>query len=146
MSFQIIGPKASTEPQAGLDSTTRAGLLARLIVKNIAAGGDPEELLSYNPVQWTNATHHQLPATSDWLQPVDVTINGHEDSFSQRYRHTISVLAVGGFKPGRYLIQARPRMSTFRVECTPACAICSRERCYSFEWKVRALHGLVFLY
>ncbi|KAF5322155.1 hypothetical protein D9619_001894 [Psilocybe cf. subviscida] len=80
----IIGPKSSTEPQAGLDSTTRAGSLARLIVKKIADGADPDELLSYNPVQWTNATHHQLPAISDWLQPVDVTINGHEDSFSQR--------------------------------------------------------------
>ncbi|KAF8967856.1 hypothetical protein BDZ97DRAFT_1801579 [Flammula alnicola] len=80
----IIGPKESTEPQAGLDSTTRAGPLARLIVEKIASGADPEEILSYNPIQWTNASHHQFPATSNWLKPVGVIINGHEDSFSQR--------------------------------------------------------------
>jgi len=81
---QIIGPKKSTEPQAGLDSTTRAGPLARLIVENIVSGGDPEELLSYNPIQWTNASHQPFPVASEWLKPIDVTINGHEDSFSQR--------------------------------------------------------------
>ncbi|KAF9481525.1 hypothetical protein BDN70DRAFT_876169 [Pholiota conissans] len=80
----IIGPKASTEPQAGLDTQMRAGRLARLIVKAIAAGGDPDEVLSYNPIQWTNATHHPLPPASDWLKPVDVIINRHKDSFSQR--------------------------------------------------------------
>lgn len=63
---------------------TRAGPLARLIVKAIAAGGDPDEVLSYNPVQWTNATHHPFPPSSDWLNPIDVVINEHEDSFSQR--------------------------------------------------------------
>ncbi|KIM40180.1 hypothetical protein M413DRAFT_446340 [Hebeloma cylindrosporum] len=72
----IIGPKKSTEPQAGLDSTTRAGPVARLIVESIVSGGDPEELLSYNPIQWTNASHHPFPAASEWLKPVDVTING----------------------------------------------------------------------
>ncbi|KAK0461182.1 uncharacterized protein EV420DRAFT_1530760 [Desarmillaria tabescens] len=45
----IIGPKESTEPQAGLDSKTRAGPLAQLIVKKILDGADPEELLSYSP-------------------------------------------------------------------------------------------------
>ena len=62
----------------------RAGPLARLIVENIVSGGDPEELLSYNPIQWTNASHQPFPAASDWLNPIDVTINGHKDSFSQR--------------------------------------------------------------
>ncbi|KAF5321011.1 hypothetical protein D9619_001895 [Psilocybe cf. subviscida] len=81
----IIGPKASTEPQAGLDSTTRAGLLARLIVQKIVAGGDPDQHLLYNPVQWTDAQHRRLPATSNWLQSrFDLEINGREDSFSQR--------------------------------------------------------------
>lgn len=81
---KIIGPKQSTEPQAGLDSATRAGTLARLIVKAIVAGGDPDEVLSYNPIQWTNATHEPFPETYDWLEPVDVVVNGRNDSFSQR--------------------------------------------------------------
>lgn len=82
---QIIGPKDSTEPQAGLDTTTRAGPMARLIVKAISDGGDPEQLLSYNSFQWSNASHHPFPVASDWLKPVSLTINGHKDYFSQRY-------------------------------------------------------------
>ncbi|KAF8161177.1 hypothetical protein B0H34DRAFT_781781 [Crassisporium funariophilum] len=80
----IIGPKETTIPQAGLDTTTRAGPLARLIVQAIADGGDPEELLSYNPIQWTNASHHPFPGSHNWLKPVHTTINGHDDAFSQR--------------------------------------------------------------
>ncbi|KAK0485881.1 hypothetical protein IW261DRAFT_1452570 [Armillaria novae-zelandiae] len=81
----IIGPKESTEPQAGLDSKIRAGPLAQLIVKNILDGADPEELLSYSPQQWTNASHVPFPADYDWLHPVvDVDINGHADAFSPR--------------------------------------------------------------
>ncbi|KAF8806425.1 hypothetical protein BYT27DRAFT_7233838 [Phlegmacium glaucopus] len=80
----IIGPKESTEPQAGLDTTTRAGPLARLIVKAIVDGGDPEQLLSYNAIQWSNASHHRFPVASDWLEPVPLTINGHKDYFSQK--------------------------------------------------------------
>ena len=81
---QIIGPRESTEPQAGLDTTTRAGPLARLIVENIVSGGDPKEHLLYNPTRWTNASHHPFPAATEWMKPIDVMINGHEDSFSQR--------------------------------------------------------------
>lgn len=42
MLFQIVGPKRTSEPQAGLDTTTRAGPLAQLIVRRIAEGADPE--------------------------------------------------------------------------------------------------------
>ncbi|KAK0195495.1 hypothetical protein F5146DRAFT_1100975 [Armillaria mellea] len=81
----IIGPKESTEPQAGLDSKIRAGPLAQLIVKNILDGADPEELLSYSPQQWTNASHVPFPADYDWLHPVvNVDINGRADAFSPR--------------------------------------------------------------
>ena len=81
---QIIGPKRSTVPQAGLDTTTRAGPLAQLIVEQIISGSDPDEVLLYNPIQWSNASHHPFPAQSAWLKPVEVTINGHRDAFSQR--------------------------------------------------------------
>ncbi|PBK91572.1 hypothetical protein ARMGADRAFT_1054240 [Armillaria gallica] len=81
----IIGPKKSTEPQAGLDSKIRAGPLAQLIVKNILDGADPEELLSYGPQQWTNASHVPFPADYDWLSPVvKMSINGRADAFSPR--------------------------------------------------------------
>ncbi|KAJ7597534.1 hypothetical protein C8J56DRAFT_322295 [Mycena floridula] len=81
----IVGPKGTTEPQAGLDTKTRAGPLAHLIVKRIVAGGDPEELLSYNGVQWKNATGISFESSTDWLEPhVKTVINGREDAFSQR--------------------------------------------------------------
>lgn len=80
----IVGRKPTSEPQAGLDTTTRAGPLAQLIVRRITEGGDPEEHLLYNPAQWRNATHQPFPAESDWLEPEEVVINGHADAFSQR--------------------------------------------------------------
>ncbi|PPQ63478.1 hypothetical protein CVT24_005135 [Panaeolus cyanescens] len=80
----IVGPSETTVPQAGLDSVIRAGPLAQLIVKSIAQGMDPLELLSYNPKQWTNATHHQFPAAANWIKPYPIEINGHQDAFSQR--------------------------------------------------------------
>ncbi|KAF8345916.1 hypothetical protein F5887DRAFT_1061550 [Amanita rubescens] len=80
----IIGPKYSTEPQAGLDTKLRAGALAQLIVKKISQGADPDDLSSYNPLQWRNATHVTFPSQSDWLKPEDEIVNGHLDAFSQR--------------------------------------------------------------
>jgi hypothetical protein len=60
--------------------------MARLIVKAIADGGDPEQLLTYNSIQWSNASHYPFPVANDWLlKPISLTINGHKDYFSQRY-------------------------------------------------------------
>src|ERR1700761_9795411 len=74
-----------TEPQAGLDTCTRAGTLAQLIVEKINEGGDPGALLSYNPVQWKNSSNIPYAVEYHWLRPtVNVTINGHEDAFSPR--------------------------------------------------------------
>ncbi|KAF9501589.1 hypothetical protein BDN71DRAFT_1379783 [Pleurotus eryngii] len=81
----IIGPKPTTEPQAGLDSTARAGPLARRIVKEIKEGADPQEKLLYNPAQWTNGTHRPFKKRVNWMSKAEhYVINGHEDSFSQR--------------------------------------------------------------
>ncbi|KAF9560741.1 hypothetical protein CPC08DRAFT_636240 [Agrocybe pediades] len=82
----IAGPKASTVPQAGLDSTARNGPLAQLIVKKIVnENADPEIQLLYNPLQWRDVKHVSFPKNADWLQPpVPVTINGRKDAFSQR--------------------------------------------------------------
>ncbi|KAF8210375.1 hypothetical protein K438DRAFT_2011782 [Mycena galopus ATCC 62051] len=81
----LIGPKDTTEPQAGLYTCARAGSLAQLIVESINKGGDPEELLSYNPSQWRNSSNLPFSVQSHWLRPtVNRTINGHEDAFSPR--------------------------------------------------------------
>ncbi|KAF7361810.1 hypothetical protein MVEN_00525200 [Mycena venus] len=81
----LIGPKNTTEPQAGLYTCTRAGSLAQEIVESINKGGDPEALLSYNPSQWRNSSNLPFSVQSHWLRPtVNLTINGHDDAFSPR--------------------------------------------------------------
>jgi len=82
-----VGPKSTTVPQAGLDTEARAGPLAQLIVKQIIdTNADPDNLLLYNPLLWTNANDQPFPANTDWLQPpVGKIINGMQDAFSQRY-------------------------------------------------------------
>ncbi|KAJ7770130.1 hypothetical protein DFH07DRAFT_768685 [Mycena maculata] len=66
----------STEPQAGLDTCTRAGTMARLIVDRINKGADPEQLLSYNPSQWKNSSNIPFSVETHWLEPtVNLTIN-----------------------------------------------------------------------
>ncbi|KAG2015627.1 hypothetical protein CC2G_008882 [Coprinopsis cinerea AmutBmut pab1-1] len=82
----IIGPKRSTVPQAGLDTTLRVGPLAQLIADKIDNGSDPAGLLYYNSAQWNNETHQPFPTDADtsWLNPHKLEINGREDAFSQR--------------------------------------------------------------
>ncbi|CAA7259117.1 unnamed protein product [Cyclocybe aegerita] len=119
----IIGPKKSTEPQAGLDSTARAGPLAQLIVQTIVDGGDPEELLSYNPIQWTNATHHPFSNSSDWLKPVQVTINGHEDAFSQRLGQECQPFRWD--PPDRPLFKPKDVLIVSNGRCASSCSLFS---------------------
>ncbi|KAF9049822.1 hypothetical protein BJ165DRAFT_1454055 [Panaeolus papilionaceus] len=119
----IIGPSETTEPQAGLDSVIRAGPLAQLIVKTIVGGMDPLALLSYNPTQWTNATHHQFPATADWIKPYSVEINGHQDAFSQRLGQECQPFSwdapvEGLFEPDNILIVSNGR-------CASSCSLFS---------------------
>ncbi|TDL25270.1 hypothetical protein BD410DRAFT_633830 [Rickenella mellea] len=81
----IAGPKSTTVPQAGLDTKARAGPLAQLIVQKIVEGADPNQNLLYNSANWAFANGTKFPPNIDWLQPpVNLTINGHQDSFSQR--------------------------------------------------------------
>ncbi|KAM6502197.1 hypothetical protein JOM56_002174 [Amanita muscaria] len=63
----IVKPRNTTVPQAGLDTTLRAGPLAKLLVE-----------------KWRNAAHVTFPANSEWLNPQDMLINGRTDAFSQR--------------------------------------------------------------
>ncbi len=83
---QIVGPKNTTVPQAGLYTEARAGPLARLIVQQIVDNNaDPDDLLLYNPLNWDFANNTAFPANLDWLSPdVPKVINGRQDAFSQR--------------------------------------------------------------
>ena len=83
--MQIAGPKDTTVPQAGLYTEARAGPLARLITKAVAAGIDPSNFLLYNSVNWAFANNTLMPSDYDWLEPpVEKTINGVADAFSQK--------------------------------------------------------------
>ncbi|KAG6821171.1 hypothetical protein H0H93_005391 [Arthromyces matolae] len=110
---QIIGPKYTTEPQAGLDTTVRAGPLAQLIVDKIAQGGDPDDLLYYNPTQWNNASHMPFSERKQWFAPTSKIINGHEDAFS-----------------------SRTGMPAFQVESTRNGTVQTSRRRYRVEWKM----------
>ncbi|KAI0367401.1 hypothetical protein BV20DRAFT_562841 [Pilatotrama ljubarskyi] len=81
----IAGPKSTTVPQAGLDTMTRAGPLAQLIVQKISQGADPNNFLLFNPLNWRFANNTPFPAEFDWLaHPVEKVINGRQDAFSIR--------------------------------------------------------------
>ncbi|KAF9269650.1 hypothetical protein L218DRAFT_953275 [Marasmius fiardii PR-910] len=82
----IAGPKSTTVPQAGLDTKARDSALARAIVNEIIVNNrDPQMQLLYNPIQWNNASNQPFGPKDNWLvPPVNITINGHPDQFSQR--------------------------------------------------------------
>jgi hypothetical protein len=73
-------------PQAGLNTTARAGPLAQQIVQQIVTNNfDPSLQLLYNPLQWRDANDNFFAADVNWLvPPVDKVINGHQDAFSQQ--------------------------------------------------------------
>ncbi|KIY68655.1 hypothetical protein CYLTODRAFT_489574 [Cylindrobasidium torrendii FP15055 ss-10] len=83
----ISGPKASTVPNAGLNTTARAHELAQSIVEAIIAdpqGVDPDVNLLYNPRQWVDIDDN-LPYDADenWLiPPVVKDVNGRREYFS----------------------------------------------------------------
>ncbi|TRM58929.1 hypothetical protein BD626DRAFT_510149 [Schizophyllum amplum] len=80
----IAGPKSTTEPQAGLNTTTRAQPLARAIVESIINGSDPNNNLLYNPINWRALDNEFFTESENWLEPpVEKEINGRVDYFSQ---------------------------------------------------------------
>jgi len=120
----LIGPKNTTEPQAGLYTCTRAGSLAQSIVDSINKGGDPDGLLSYNPSQWKNSSNLPFSVESHWLRPtVNLTINGHEDAFSPRLGAECQPFEMtppeeGLFKPENIVIISNGR-------CASSCSLFS---------------------
>ncbi|KIK67323.1 hypothetical protein GYMLUDRAFT_69508 [Collybiopsis luxurians FD-317 M1] len=121
----IIGSKSTTEPQAGLDTTTRAGPLAQLIVQKIVKDRmDPDTLLYYNPTQWTNASNVPFTLETDWLKPLkNVTINGHEDLFSQRLGQECQPFDVE--PPRKGLFKAEDVVILSNGRCASSCSLFS---------------------
>ena len=83
---QIIGPKETPVPQAGLDTKARAQPIAQAIVTSIVENNlDPRVSLLYNPLQWRRANNEFFATNENWLaSPVELTINGNSDAFSER--------------------------------------------------------------
>ncbi|KAJ3735806.1 hypothetical protein DFJ43DRAFT_1212282, partial [Lentinula guzmanii] len=121
----IIGSRSTTEPQAGLDTTTRAGLLAQLIVQKIVKDGmDPDTLLYYNPTQWTNASNIPFSAETEWLEPLQkVSINGHEDVFSQRLGQECQPFDVEA--PQKGFFKAKDVAIISNGRCASSCSLFS---------------------
>lgn len=56
-------------------------ITTKIVTSNI----DPDGELLYNPINWANAGDVFFAPGTNWLQPpVDLTINGRADAFSQR--------------------------------------------------------------
>ncbi|KAF9529420.1 hypothetical protein CPB83DRAFT_852655 [Crepidotus variabilis] len=82
----LMGYSDKTYPQAGLDTTARAGPLAQIIVEQIITKDlDPRNRSRYNPARWRNAQHRPLPLNKNWLKTgPKLMINGKYDAFSER--------------------------------------------------------------
>ncbi|KAH9932970.1 uncharacterized protein B0H18DRAFT_870866 [Fomitopsis serialis] len=120
----IAGPKDTTIPQAGLQTQTRASPLAQLIVKNIASGADPENLLLYNPLNWEYANNTPFPGTENWLQPpVKKTVNGVEDTFSQRLGDECQPFEMD--PPAEPLFDAKKVVIISNGRCASSCSLFS---------------------
>lgn len=98
---QIVGPKSTSVPQAGLNSTVRVTPLAQSIVKYIAdhPGIDPNYDLLYNPLQWAFPENNTFFSNElDWLQTTfPKVINGRQDAFSLTYASAIFVECRQGY-------------------------------------------------
>ncbi|KAJ3746733.1 hypothetical protein DFH05DRAFT_1394856 [Lentinula detonsa] len=123
----IIGPKNTTVPQAGLDTETRDGPLARLIVQQIIQNDlDPSQALLYNPLNWNNASNVAFAADNDWLlPPVDLTINGHADAFSQRLGQECQPNGFTIMPPDEGLFPASNVVIVSNGRCASSCSLFS---------------------
>ncbi|KAJ4490168.1 hypothetical protein J3R30DRAFT_3419502 [Lentinula aciculospora] len=123
----IVGPKNTTVPQAGLDTEARDGPLARLIVQEIIQNNvDPEQMLLYNPANWNNASNVAFATDQDWLlPPVDLTINGHADAFSQRLGQECQPNGFTTIPPDEGLFPASKVVIVSNGRCASSCSLFS---------------------
>ena len=82
----LAGAKLNTVPQAGFDTTARAGPLAQEIVQSLIDKDlDPEQRTLYSPLNWRDENNDFFGPDRNWLQPTrNLTINGNKDYFSPR--------------------------------------------------------------
>ncbi|KAJ3895302.1 hypothetical protein GG344DRAFT_39083 [Lentinula edodes] len=123
----IVGPKNTTVPQAGLDTKARDGPLARLIVQQIIQSNvDPDQDLLYNPLNWDNASNVGFAADDDWLlPPVNLTINGHADAFSQRLGQECQPNGFTSTPPDEALFSASNVVIVSNGRCASSCSLFS---------------------
>ncbi|KAF8069164.1 hypothetical protein FPV67DRAFT_1448960 [Lyophyllum atratum] len=123
----IAGPKSTTVPQAGLDTETRDGPLAQLIVKQIVNNNaDPDLQLLYNPLQWNDANNQQLAANNDWLQPpVQKVINGRLDAFSQKLGQECQPTGFPDQVPDVALFDPKKVVIVSNGRCASSCSLFS---------------------
>ncbi|KAK7685580.1 hypothetical protein QCA50_011447 [Cerrena zonata] len=127
----IVGPASTTVPQAGLDTETRAGPLAQLIVKTIVADPskvDPDDELLYNPINWasvnTAGAQTQFGATDDWLEPLQKkTINGRADAFSPRMSDICQPFDIA--PPSEQLFDPKKVVIVNNGRCASSCSLFS---------------------
>ncbi|CAL1699095.1 unnamed protein product [Somion occarium] len=127
----IAGPKKTTVPQAGLDTTTRAGPLAQLIVKTIIAdptGVDPADFLLYNPLNWAfpNKTGGLtfFGPTDDWLEPLQrKVINGRQDAFAPRMADICQPFDME--PPAEQLFDPKKTVIVSNGRCASSCSLFS---------------------
>ncbi|TFK66897.1 hypothetical protein BDN72DRAFT_843673 [Pluteus cervinus] len=120
----ISGPKSTVEPQAILDTKTRAGPLAKLLVKAAISGIDPDHAMMYNPHGRTNANNTPFAADEDWLKnTVDLTINGRKDSFSQRLGRECTSYDYPTQPPDEALFDGKQVAIVSNGRCASSCAL-----------------------
>ncbi|KAF7325770.1 Peptidase S41 family protein ustP [Mycena kentingensis (nom. inval.)] len=123
----IIGPKDTTVPNAGLETTARAGPLAQEIVQQIIDNDlDPNQNLLYNPRNWANASGVDFPATRNWLRPpVTVTINGRPDAFSERLGQECQPSGFTSTPPDVQLFAPAKTAIVSNGRCASSCSLFS---------------------
>ncbi|THU78746.1 hypothetical protein K435DRAFT_786117 [Dendrothele bispora CBS 962.96] len=123
----LVGPKSTSDPQAGLDTKARAGPLAQMIVKRIIENNtDPNVESLYNPLQWTNASDVPFAANFDWLDPpVRLTINGHPDAFSQRLGQECVPSGFTTTPPDEALFEGSKVVIVNNGRCASSCSLFS---------------------
>ncbi|KIK68514.1 hypothetical protein GYMLUDRAFT_68368 [Collybiopsis luxurians FD-317 M1] len=121
----IIGPKNTTVPQAGLYTEARDGPLAQMIVQSIIDNNiDPDQALLYNPKNWNNASNVAFAANENWLlPPVNVTINGRADAFSQRLGQECQPFSPA--PPSEALFPASKVVIVSNGRCASSCSLFS---------------------
>ncbi|KAJ2928526.1 hypothetical protein H1R20_g8538, partial [Candolleomyces eurysporus] len=124
----IVGPKSTTEPQAGLDTKARAGPLARSIVDELVKDPklDPEGFLNYNPTRWRDSNNVPFGASTNWLQPVvNKTVNRRPDAFSPRLGQECQPDGFPYAPPTEALFDPKQVVIVSNGRCASSCSLFS---------------------